>query len=159
MHEAAFHGHQEIAQYLSERGAWLDPLTSANLKTPLQMAITTKQLVVSRMLLDFGADPNAQMLHDTTALHIAAAGGWVVGIDLLLKAGALINARDAMLHETPLHKAARNLQLNAIEALRRNGANEEARNVDGQTYRDIVDCARLDPNIWFIPVDDPSIYR
>lgn len=64
------------------------------------------------MLLNFEADSNAQMMHDTTATHIAAAGGWVVGIDLIRKAGALVNARDAMLHETPLHKATRILHLN-----------------------------------------------
>lgn len=156
MHEAAFHGNSEIVQLLSEHGAWLDPLTITTLNTPLHHAVARKQTVVAQILLDFGSDPNSQTAHDIVPIHIAAAGGWVTGLELLLKAGAWLNARDALLLETPLHKAARNLQINAIDALRRHGANEEAKNVDGQTYRDILDYAREEPQVWCLPVDDPS---
>lgn len=158
MHEAGLHGCKEIAELLTENGAWLEPLSEGHLKTPLHCAVAGKHAVVAQMLLGWGSSPNAQMHHDITPLHIAAAGGWVVGIDMLLGSGALINARDALLHETPLHKAARNLQTNAIETLRKHGANEEARNVDGQTYRDILACAREDPKSWSIDVTDPSFY-
>ncbi|OKL61836.1 hypothetical protein UA08_02292 [Talaromyces atroroseus] len=159
MHEAGLHGHKDVAQLLSENGAWLDPLTQGQMKTPLHCAMIGKQAVVAKMLLEWGSSPNAQMFHDIVPLHIAAAGGWVVGIEMLLKSGALVNSRDALLHETPLHKAARNLETKAIDTLRKHGANEEARNVDGQTYRDILACAREAPEFWSIPVDDPSFYR
>lgn len=74
MYEAAFYGHQQMTQYIFQCDAWFDSLISPNLKTPLQMAMRTKQLVVPPMLSDLGR-PNAQMLHDATALHTAAVGG------------------------------------------------------------------------------------
>jgi ankyrin repeat protein len=158
MHEAGLHGHKDVAQLLSENGAWLEPLTDTQTRTPLHNAIIGKHAVVARMLLEWGSSPNAQMFHDIVPLHIAAAGGWVVGVEMLLGSGALINARDALLHETPLHKAARNLHTAAIDTLRKHGANEEAKNSAGQTYRDILTLAREAPSVWSVTPDNPAFY-
>lgn len=90
------------------------------------------------------------MIEDVTPLHLAAAGGWVNGIELLLQYGGYVNARDALLHEFPLHKAARNCQREAIEKLCEAGADQHARNVDGLTYQEILEFATADPDEWWV---------
>lgn len=95
-----------------------------------------------------GADPDALMVEDMTALHLAAAMGWVEGITVLLDAGASINARDACTRETPIHKAARNIKMDAIGILGARGADTEIKNIDGQNYQTLLECARRSPDDW-----------
>lgn len=104
-----------------------------------------------QLLLQRGADPNGLMLEGVTPLHLAAAGGWVPGIELLMEHNVFIDARDTLLHESPLHKAARNCEQGSINRLCELGANQQAKNVDGQTYREILKCALASPKQWKVP--------
>lgn len=90
------------------------------------------------------------MIEDANPLHQATAGGWVAGIEILVQYGGYVNARDALLHESPLHKAARNYQRSAIEKLCEAGADQRARNVDGLSYREILEFATADPKEWYV---------
>lgn len=101
-----------------------------------------------KILLQHGADPNSVMIEGVTPLHLAAAGNWLSGIELLMEQNVFIDVRDSLLHETPLHKAARNRRHKSIVKLCELGANEEARNVDGQTYQNILALAMDDPDQW-----------
>lgn len=103
-----------------------------------------------RDLLSSGADPNALMAEDISALHMASADGWDEGIEILLDKGASINVQDQYLRETPLHKAARNIKTGTIELLCARGADQETQNIDGMKYRDVLDCAQQNPRDWFI---------
>lgn len=105
-----------------------------------------------RVYLKRGAGPNVVQLENITPLHLAATRGWVAAIELLVSSDALIDARDALLHETPLHKAARNRETAAIQKLCELGANQQATNVDGQTYKDILECAMARPDDWKVPL-------
>lgn len=104
-----------------------------------------------KILLQHGADPNGLMLEGITPLHLAAAGGWIPGIELLTEHNVFIDVRDALLQETPLHKAARNREQKSIEKLCELGANQQAKNVDGQTYQGILQCALASPDQWKVP--------
>jgi len=116
---AVFHGHWKLCEFLIEQGADVNyPLPDTG-ETPLHSALCkTDSAVYNRVLkvlLARGADPNRatkagvetdSFMRDCrtkgeTPLHRAAAFGDAEAIQLLLDAGAIIDARDAH-GDTPL---------------------------------------------------------
>ena len=116
---AAFHGHWRLCQFLIEHGADVnDPLPDTG-ETPLHAALCTANRPaydhVIEILLASGANPNCvtQPSAETggfmrdcrtkaeTPLHRAAAFGTERAIQLLLDAGAVIDAKD-MNGDSPL---------------------------------------------------------
>jgi ankyrin repeat protein len=110
---AAFHGHWQLCQFLIENGADVNhPLPDTG-ETPLHAALCKANRpaynLVLRVLLTAGADPNRATIpgvetgsfmrdcrtRGETPLHRAAAFGTIEAIQLLLKAGAVVGARDA----------------------------------------------------------------
>lgn len=71
-----------------------------------------------------------QMYSGQTALHIAAAEGFVELVCILLQQGAEINAIDKN-HWTPLHCAAQKFHLEICEILLQHGANVHLLTVAG----------------------------
>jgi len=116
---AVFHGHWRLCKFVLERGADAKKPQADTVETPLHAALcTTDRLVYDRVLkvlLAHGADPNAAttmgvetggFMRDCrtkgeTPLHRAAAFGDSDTIQLLLDAGAKIDARDGN-GDTPL---------------------------------------------------------
>ncbi len=116
---AAFHGHWRLCKFLLEQGAKVNYPQPDTGETPLHAALCkTDRLVYDRVLkvlLAHGANPNAVtkeaaetggFMRDCrtkgeTPLHRAAAFGEVETIQLLLDAGARVEARD-MNGDTPL---------------------------------------------------------
>ncbi|ODM23760.1 hypothetical protein SI65_01349 [Aspergillus cristatus] len=119
VHETAFLNSVEIFKILLEYNPSLNVPAAHEREgfAPLHLSTRARFIEMTRLLLVNDADPNVLMLEDITALHLAAAGGWIDGLNLLLDWGASINAQDARLRETPLHKAARNLEMAAIKRL------------------------------------------
>jgi len=115
---AAFHGHWRLCQFLVENGADANlPLPDSG-ETPLHAALSSSrpaQHLVARVLLAGGADPNhttapavetGAFMRDCrtkgeTPLHRAAAFCSEETIQLLLDAGARVDAKD-MNGDTPL---------------------------------------------------------
>jgi uncharacterized protein len=116
---AVFHGHWQLCQFLIEHGADVNHSLPDTAETPLHSALCkTDPAVFNRVLqvlLANGADPNRatragvetdSFMRDIrtrgeTPLHRAAAFGDAEAIQLLLGAGAAIDARDAH-GDTPL---------------------------------------------------------
>merc|ERR1719468_1269840 len=73
-----------------------------------------------------------------SALHVAAAKGYIKVMKLLLKAAAPVNAQD-MDGWTPMHAAAHWAQREACEILCENYANMDIKNYVGQTVFDVAD--------------------
>jgi ankyrin repeat protein len=113
LNSACFHGHWQLAQFLLEQGAdanYTDPETG---ETMLHAALCTTERIahnrVMRVLLAHGADPNRATKPDVetggfmrdvrtcgeTPLHRAAAFGDAEAIQMLLDAGAKIDAKDS----------------------------------------------------------------
>lgn len=116
---AAFHGHWQLCQFLIEHGADVNyPLADTG-ETPLHAALCTSNRqahdLVVRVLLAAGANPNCvtrpsvetgAFMRDCrtkaeTPLHRAAAFGTQETVQVLLDAGARIDAKD-MNGDSPL---------------------------------------------------------
>lgn len=110
---ACFHGHWRLCQFLIEQGADVNlPLPDTG-ETPLHAALckanSPAHTLVIRVLLASGANPNAKTKDNTetggfmrdcrtkgeTPLHRAAAFGDETAIQLLLDAGAIVDAKDS----------------------------------------------------------------
>jgi ankyrin repeat protein len=61
-------------------------------RTPLMMAARNGHTKIASMLLQYGSEWDATDSSMNTALHYAAAYGWIDCIELLLKAGSAVNA-------------------------------------------------------------------
>jgi ankyrin repeat protein len=116
---AAFHGHWQLCQFLIENGADVNRAQPDTGETPLHSALCTSNRLahdlVIKVLLAAGANPNSvtrpsmetgAFMRDCrtraeTPLHRAAVFGTEETIQLLLDAGAIIDARD-MNGDSPL---------------------------------------------------------
>jgi hypothetical protein len=125
--DAAFHGHWQLTQFLIENGADANRADPGSGETPLHAALCKanrpKYDLVVAVLLGNGADPNratkpnvetGAFMRDCrtkgeTPLHRAAAFGTEHAIQLLLDAGARVDALD-MNGETPLSWASWHLR-------------------------------------------------
>jgi len=120
LNRAAFHGHWRLCEFLVENGADVNHADPETGETPLHAALcsSTRSMaanLVTRVLLAKGADPNRKTMPSAetggfmrdcrtkgeTPLHRAAAFADEETIDLLLKAGAVVDAKD-MNGDSPL---------------------------------------------------------
>lgn len=110
---ASFHGHWRLCKFLLERGADANHAAADTGETPLHATLcTTNRLsrnLAMKILLAHGANPNARtkpgvetgaFMRDCrtkgeTPLHRAAAFGDEEAVQMLLDAGATIDAKDA----------------------------------------------------------------
>jgi uncharacterized protein len=130
LNAAAFHGHWRLCQFLIEKGADVNrPLDTG--ETPLHAALSKANRpaydLVVKVLLDNGANPNCAtkasadtgaFMRDSrtkaeTPLHRAAAFGTEETIQLLLDAGARVDAKD-MIGDSPLTWASWHLRPDSI---------------------------------------------
>jgi len=111
--------------------------------TALHVAAAGYRVEIAKLLLKTGADPTSAMNHRRSQpLHYAADGyiisdSWneknqVAMIELLLKAGAEINAQDKN-GATPLHRAVRTRCAAAVKCLLEAGADPRIKNLPGST--------------------------
>jgi palmitoyltransferase len=128
---AAFHGHWQLCQFLIEQGADVNRCLHDTGEAPLHAALCTSERVahdlVIEVLLASGADPNCVTKESAetggfmrdcrtkgeTPLHRAAAFGSAETIDMLLKAGARVDAKDRN-GDSPLTWASWHLRPDAI---------------------------------------------
>jgi ankyrin repeat protein len=107
LHAAALSGQSEIARMLVERGAEVDALDNLG-RTPLLTYASgaVHNPVILQILLKGGANPNAaDQSTDISVLDYVAIQGHANEAELLVTAGANVNARDNRFGETPLHFA------------------------------------------------------
>jgi ankyrin repeat protein len=130
LNAAAFHGHWRLCQFLIEAGADANFREPKSGETPLHAALSSRRSAqhwVVKVLLESGADPNRQtnasaetgaFMRDVrtrqeTPLHRAAAFASAETIQLLLDAGAKIDAKDAN-GDSPLTWASWHLRPDSI---------------------------------------------
>lgn len=129
--DAVFHGHWPLCQFLIEQGADANHAVPETGESPLHLALCKANRpvydAILGLLLAAGADPDHVTLpgvetggfmrdartRGETPLHRAAAFGSEKAIDLLLAAGARVDARDAH-GDSPLGWASWHLRPDAI---------------------------------------------
>ncbi|OGM49646.1 hypothetical protein ABOM_001858 [Aspergillus bombycis] len=155
VNEAAHHNHTELLKVLLEYKPLLDVNVDlkGDRKAPLHSAVSNRNAELMKLLLQNGADPDIGMFEDNTPLHLAAAMGWLEGINILLDWNASVDVQDAFLFETPLHKAARNRKVKICQVLCQRGANPAVENIDGLDYQAILNCTQRYPDDWKVNPD------
>jgi uncharacterized protein len=94
LHLASFFGHPDLARFLVQSGAPVDVRsTNAMTNTPLHAAIAGRKAELVKLLLEAGADANAQQYGGWRALHGAAQNGDRSIVESLLAHGADAEAR------------------------------------------------------------------
>lgn len=112
----------------------------ANKRTPLHTsASNSNNPAIAQLLINAGANVNAQDVYGTTALHLAAWYEHPEMVKTLLENGAQVNAQTNTLGNwdtdgaTPLHEAAMRGNIEIIEQLIDDGADLTIKNAKGQT--------------------------
>ncbi len=89
---ACYNGNIETATFLAKRVENIN--VNSNVGTALMAAVYKENIEITKMLLEFKADPNIADLNETTALHYAVRFSNVELIKLLVAYGADINLKD-----------------------------------------------------------------
>lgn len=134
LHLAISHGRIEAAQTLLLAGASPDSKNGYH-ETPLHLATARGDTVGVRLLVEWGANVEAESMHivdhgiptGNTPLHRAAEDGYVHVVRLLVDAGADIDAKNYYAHMSPMHFAARRGEVGAVLMLIDAGADVNAR--------------------------------
>ncbi|KAJ5716718.1 hypothetical protein N7493_008629 [Penicillium malachiteum] len=154
VHEAIFQSSLETLRVILEYQPLLDVnINGADRGASLHFAVKIRSLEAVKLLLRHGATPDIRMTEDITPLHMAAAGGWIEVIRVLVEAGSSLNTKDLLLLETPLHKAARNRQSEACRVLIKYGSSPQEQKIDGKDYETILELAHQYPEDWGV---DPN---
>ena len=91
---AAFFGHRAIVEFLLKNGADVKTAARNTQKvTALHGAVARRDVDITKLLLDAGADPNARQERGFVPLHDAAANGIIPLVELLLQHGARPDAK------------------------------------------------------------------
>lgn len=139
LHVAVAHGHIAVAEALLKAGA--DPnVHDDDTDSPLYLA--RRNLAMTRVLLQHGADVKAVDMTGYTMLHRAGEDGHADVVEALVEAGANIEAESGLVTYdelgdfealTPLHAAALQYNLDVMSALLRQGADANVIDSNGQT--------------------------
>lgn len=132
VHDLAAHGDTAgVEAMIREDASRLESRNELG-KTPLHYAVTHNQGQTTALLLDLGADVNAQDRTGLTPIHLAAILGYTDIAGLLFAHGAKLDIADDF-GDTPLHSAALNGQLPMIERLMDWGSDSSVANAEGLT--------------------------
>jgi ankyrin repeat protein len=120
----------------------ISPVFPSN-RTPLQIAIQTRNQTMTQLLLSKGADVSRQNSSGATALHLASETGQIELVSTVLAAGGRVNDADHS-GETPLFKAAQEGNPETVKLLLESGADPNVGNIWGDTPLHIATKAGLE---------------
>lgn len=135
--DEAERGDVTALRQLIEEGGDVEERNAVTEYTPLHLACMFGHLNCAQLLVECGADVNAQDHQNATPLHMAATHGRINCIALLLHTAADVDAEDIN-RETPLHYAAHDGKDLCAHALVHAGADVEIENFDGESPRDVA---------------------
>lgn len=141
LHEAAYRGYADIAQFLLDKGSDVNVKNTPGL-TPLHYAAMSyfsrhSNLDIVEMLIENGADVNAKDNSGNTPIHIPALNCNFEMVRLLIEKGADVNAKNDA-GETALHVTSGNGSFECVNLLFENGADVKAKTKDGKTASDLA---------------------
>ncbi|MGK7886781.1 MAG: ankyrin repeat domain-containing protein [Crocosphaera sp.] len=114
LHGAVIGNRKEIVELLINHGS--------DVNTALYYAVDSGKKEIVELLINHGADVNAKYHYGYTLLHFAVFNGNKETVELLINGGAYVNAKDNNGY-TPLNYAeSREIYLEIISLLKKNGA-------------------------------------
>lgn len=133
LHWACSGGHDIIVEYLLNicNAPVDDPDDSG--WTPLIIASSAGRDNIVRLLLERKADPNNKTTTGHTALHYAASRNRFKIAELLVAAGAGLDAQDHTTLATPLHRAASKGNLKIVKLLLESRCQSDVKDNEGNT--------------------------
>ena len=133
LHYAALCGLHHIVKFLiGERSHDVNSRGFDDHETPLSGACREGHLQVGEVLLELGADINAQDRDGWTPLHVASVYGHTKIVQMLLGHGADVKALDTGAR-TPLHRASERGHVGVVRVLVEHGADTNASDKDSRT--------------------------
>ena len=111
----------------------INAIYSTTLATLLHKAAWKNDVTMCNILIDRGADINAENDNGETPLHLAAYNGYTKICKLLIDKGANVNAKQWCGGMTPLHRAVCRKHFKTCEVLIKNNANVNIRANSGET--------------------------
>ncbi|XP_015256194.1 PREDICTED: ankyrin repeat and SOCS box protein 10-like isoform X1 [Cyprinodon variegatus] len=139
LHITAGRGFADCLSLLLQRGANVDLAPGGN--TALHEACESCQAECAKLLLIYGANPNAVSEDGLMPLHVCTSPQSLECAKYLLQYGATINGCTLDEDDSPLHIAARNGLGEHIELYLRHGASVDKQNNEGLTPLNAA-CAR-----------------
>ncbi|NXJ81720.1 ASB10 protein, partial [Trogon melanurus] len=139
LHITAGRGYVECLRLLLLRGAAVDFAPGG--KTALHEACAAARTDCVRLLLSFGANPEAVSEDGYKPLHLCKSPESIECVQQLLQHGACVNSRTEEEEDTALHVAARHGLADHVQLLLHYGAELEAENEEGQTPLNVA-CAQ-----------------
>ena len=124
---AAFGGHEEVLSVLVGKGSGAAVHPADCSMPPLCLAVTKGHLNCAKVILDAAPDAANATSNGRTALMLAAVGGSVECIELLVARGADINAASSFEGRTALMWAVTSHKPSSVGALIKLGADLDAR--------------------------------
>lgn len=121
----------QVVKLLISKGADVTNADSRG-ETPLHIAASWRLLDVAKILIEKGANVNANGERGTP-LHSASYMGGLEMVQLLVAHGADVNAKDTDVGFTPLHNAARGGDAGVVAFLIKQGADVNAKDRRGET--------------------------
>ncbi|KAF7329499.1 hypothetical protein MKEN_00212300 [Mycena kentingensis (nom. inval.)] len=133
LHWAAETGSLEVLKELQPVDGQSSGLPDRERNTPIHLAAREQRiLVVNYLLQNCTITVNAQTDRGWSPLYSAAHNGSFGCIPLLIKAGAVIDAKEMDKGWTPLHIATRYARTEAVKVLLENGANRASQDHSGE---------------------------
>jgi hypothetical protein len=129
---AVLQGDIELVRAIIALGSEIDELDSRYDGTALGMAISSGRLDIVKLLLSYGADPNAREKDNRTATMRLDGDGSREIVQELVNAGAKLDLKDE-LGMTVLMRAARSDGEEVLQALIDSGAEVNATDIHGET--------------------------
>ncbi|XP_067391784.1 ankyrin repeat and SOCS box protein 10 isoform X2 [Emydura macquarii macquarii] len=142
LHITAGRGYLDCLRHLLLRGADVDFAPGG--KTALHEACAAARTECVRLLLSFGAEPEAVSEAGYRPLHLCKSPDSLQCAQLVLQHGASVNSRTEEEEDTALHVAARHGLQEHVQLFLRHGAWLEAKNEEGQTPLNAA-CAQTHP--------------
>src|SRR5258708_22890506 len=143
LHYATFCGMADIATFLIVEHSQDVNACGIDIdgETPLHVASNQGDVELVQVLLEHGADIEAQDDYGSTPIHLASFFGEVELVQVLLEHGAEIEARDNR-RCTPIHLASDCGDVELVQLFLKQGADAEARDEDDGNPLETAMCER-----------------